>query len=118
MPTRGRSNRREGLPHHFFQLAEAANLGGPAEVPATTGFTGVTIVLPVVDETLSLESTVDILLAESRPDIAEILVVDCERTSPHARAVIERLANRSPELIVVHHQTMPFLGGAVREAFE
>lgn len=76
------------------------------------------IILPVIDETISLQKTVEILLAENAPDLSSILVVVCGKTTPAAMAVAEKLAAQHPELIQVRQQKRPFLGGAMRDAFE
>lgn len=77
----------------------------------------VSVILPVIDETTSLTETVEILLAEDREDISEILIVVCNKTSASARAASEFLASRYPDLIKICEQTRPFLGGAMQDAF-
>ena len=86
--------------------------------PVTTSFTSASVILPVMNETTSLRQTVDIIVAEARPDICEFLIVICDRTHRQSLDVIEDLGSRFGSLIVVHHQKLPFLGGAVREAFD
>ncbi len=78
----------------------------------------VSIILPVIDETVSLRKTVDVLLAENRPDIGEILIVACNKTSNEALAVCNALASEHKELVSVRFQKRPYLGGAMRDAFE
>src|ERR1039457_4726612 len=78
----------------------------------------VTAILPVTDETTSLRTTVEILLAENRREITEILIVACQRTTPAALAVAEELGREHAGLIQVRFQQRPFLGGAMRDAFE
>jgi hypothetical protein len=80
-------------------------------------FESASIVMPVMNETISLEQTVEIILRDARPSIREILIVVCERTTPEAMAVVNRLSQQLGDLVVVHHQTLPFLGGALRECY-
>lgn len=81
-------------------------------------FESATIVLPVVNETTSLQQTVTVILRDvKREDIRELLVVTCGKTTAEARAVIAQLQKELGELVVVHEQKLPFLGGAMREAF-
>ena len=80
--------------------------------------TDVSVVIPVMNETTSLVETVDILVEENGEDLAELLVVVAERTTAESLAVIDALLARHPELLWVHTQSLPFLGGAIREAFE
>lgn len=80
-------------------------------------FYSATIVMPVMNETISLEQTVEIILRDAWSSIREILIVVCDRTTPEAMAVVNRLKAELGELVVVHHQTLPFLGGALRECY-
>jgi hypothetical protein len=81
-------------------------------------FESATIVLPVVNETTSLKQTVDIILRDvQRNDIAELLIVTCKKTTSEARAVVAQLQKELGNLVVTLEQTLPFLGGAMRESF-
>jgi glycosyltransferase involved in cell wall biosynthesis len=88
------------------------------QIPRTETFTGASIILPVMNETTSLRKTVEIILDEASDDIREFLVVVCDRTTPEAMATIEQLGSELGGLLIVHHQQLPFLGGAMREAFD
>jgi glycosyltransferase involved in cell wall biosynthesis len=78
----------------------------------------VSIILPVIDETTSLRTTVGILIAENLPDVSEILVVTCAKTTERAHAVCRELVRKYPSLIRIRAQNRPFLGGAIRDGFE
>ena len=78
----------------------------------------VSVVLPVIDETASLEDTVETLLLENSGDIAEILIIACAKTTASALRVSHELINKHPGLIQLRLQQRPFLGGAMRDAFE
>ena len=81
-------------------------------------FESATIVLPVVNETTSLKQTADIILRDvPREKIRELLIVTCKKTTPEARAVATQLQKELGRLVVIHEQELPFLGGAMREAF-
>ncbi len=77
----------------------------------------VSIVVPVINETFSLEQTVDIVVGENRVDLAEILIVIAERTTEASRETIAGLVKKYPDLVVVHTQRKPYIGGALQEAF-
>lgn len=84
-----------------------------------TEFKSATIILPVLNETDALILTVEqIERITVAADICEYLIVICEKTTPAAvravRTVTDRLGARSR----VHRQVMPFVGGAIREAFD
>jgi glycosyltransferase involved in cell wall biosynthesis len=76
------------------------------------------IILPLMDETTSLRKTVEILLAENARDISTILIVVCGKTTAAAMTVAGELVAQHPGLIQIRQQQRPFLGGAVRDAFE
>jgi hypothetical protein len=71
-----------------------------------------------MDETTHLEATVKVLLRDVKDRTKEILIVVCERTTPEAMATVEWLAKSLGALVRVHSQTLPYLGGAIREAFD
>ena len=85
--------------------------------PRTDRFESATIILPVMNETTSLEETARIILRDVRDRVKELLIVVCDRMTPEAMATTERLREMHGDL-VVDNQRLPFLGGAIREAFD
>lgn len=81
-------------------------------------FESATIVLPVMNETNSLEETVKIILRDVKDRTKEILIVVCDRTTAEAMATVDRLSKSLGGMVRVHSQKLPFLGGALREAFD
>jgi hypothetical protein len=88
------------------------------EYPRTDCFESATVILPVISETASLDETVKIVLRDAREKIKELLIVVCKRTTPEAMAVVDRLRRELGDLVVVLEQTRPYLGGALRDAFD
>ena len=78
---------------------------------------GLTVLLPVVTETASLDQTVEELKAID-DDIAQVIIVICERTTAESREHCERVKDTFGDRVQIHSQTLPFLGGAMREAFD
>ncbi len=78
----------------------------------------VSVILPVMDETASLRETVQIILEENFNTLEEILIIVCGKTTPAARGTALDLELRNPQRIHVREQRLPFLGGAMRDAFE
>lgn len=80
-----------------------------------------TILLPAMDETYSLEQTVDTIYqtCESE-DIAEFIMILCERTTAECRRTAENLVRKYRDKIrmYIHDQKRPFVGGAVQEGFD
>lgn len=85
--------------------------------PPTAAFENVTVILPVMNETVSLRQTVDLLMAVSPHDIRELLIMTATATTPESLRTIGELRARYGETIVSVQQSLPFLGGALREAF-
>jgi glycosyltransferase involved in cell wall biosynthesis len=97
----------------------AANLGrieqfSAAAVEKSRAFS---IILPVMNETWSLEETVRVLIDENPGDIKEILIIISRRTNEVSLRTADSLVTTHPMLIRVHQQKLPYLGGAIQEAF-
>ncbi|MBA2640784.1 MAG: glycosyltransferase family 2 protein [Nocardioidaceae bacterium] len=86
--------------------------------PTTAQFTSATVVIPVVTETDSLDETARLLAESSDGDISQVLVVVCERTTAPSLARCEALRQTFGDRVQIHRQKLPFLGGALREAFD
>jgi hypothetical protein len=82
------------------------------------GFTGVTAVIPVVTETESLQQTVDLIMKSSGEEIGQIILVICDATTPESRSVCDEIKQNLGGITLIHEQRRPFLGNAIREAFE
>lgn|SRR6185369_6733523 len=86
---------------------------------APTRLDSVSIILPVINETVSLRKSVEAVLRDVKRElIREFIIVVCKRTTPEAMAVIAELEKEFGDLIVVLQQKLPFLGGALRDAFD
>ncbi len=86
-----------------------------------TEFRNASILLPAMDETYSLRETLEtIVRTNAREDLAEFLILLCDRTSEDTRAVAEKLNAEYGETIPVriHDQSLPFVGGAIREGID
>ena len=77
-----------------------------------------TVILPVVTETDSLDETARLLKESCDGDIVEVLVVVCDRTTPASLARCQRLEDSFGGRVRIHRQRLPYLGGAMREAFD
>jgi hypothetical protein len=87
--------------------------------PHIERFESVSILLPVINETTSLQQSVNIILHDvKREDIKEFIIVVCKRTTVESMAVIRKIQQDLGDLVVVLEQKLPFLGGALRDGFE
>jgi glycosyltransferase involved in cell wall biosynthesis len=80
--------------------------------------TDVSVVVTAINETFSLRRTVEILVEENPDDLAEIIIAIAPRTTGECRAVIAQLRTEYPDVVWVHTQQKPFIGGAIQEAFD
>ncbi|HEV2328375.1 MAG TPA: glycosyltransferase family 2 protein [Verrucomicrobiae bacterium] len=79
----------------------------------------VSIILPVINETVSLRKTIETILRDVKRELVrEFIIVVCKRTTADAMTVIGELQKEFGELVVVLQQKLPFLGGALRDAFD
>jgi glycosyltransferase involved in cell wall biosynthesis len=83
-----------------------------------TAFQSASIILPVMNETYSLRQTVEIIEQDCSKDVKEYLIVVCDRTKKESLEVCDELKSKYDCRIKIHTQKMPFIGGAIREAFE
>jgi glycosyltransferase involved in cell wall biosynthesis len=81
-------------------------------------FKNVTVILPVMNETFSLTKTVDTIRRDVEADVCEYIFVVCKKTETESRRICEQYVASNPSLFFLHDQKLPFLGGAVREAFD
>lgn len=81
-------------------------------------FESASVILPVMNETHSLLKTIEIIERDCAPDVREYVIVVCKRTTPESIRICEEVRDRDPDRFVLHYQGLPFLGGAIREAFD
>lgn len=99
-------------------MTENPSRGPSSAGPAAGPFESVSIVLPVVNETAALRETIAVVRRRAGGALRELLIVVCDRTTPAAALVAAEARREFGGLIRIHRQTLPFVGGAVREAFE
>jgi glycosyltransferase involved in cell wall biosynthesis len=93
---------------------ETASVRLPEGNPCLT----VSVILPVIDETISLRKTVKIVLDQNDREVSEILIIVCSKTSTAALQMCSELARENPNVVAIKFQNRPFLGGAMRDAFD
>ena len=82
-------------------------------------FKNVTIILPVINETFSLKKTVEIIEKTcNSDDIKEFLIVVCNKTTLESIDVCNQLTAKLGIKSTLYYQNLPFIGGAMREAFD
>lgn len=78
----------------------------------------ITFVLPVLDETSSLRTTVETIRRLAADHLYEVLIVLADRSTSESTRVARQLQRELPSVVHVHRQQLPCLGGAIREAFQ
>ena len=81
-------------------------------------FDAASVILPVINETYSLLHTIDTLESDCSEHVKEYIIVVCQRTTQESLSICEQLKKGDPSRYILHFQYLPFLGGAIREAFE
>ncbi len=84
-------------------------------------YRNVSILLPAMDETYSLEQTVSIIYQNCQlNDLAEIIIILCDRTTASCRQTAKKLVQQySNKLrIYIYDQKRPFVGHAVQEGID
>ena len=90
----------------------------PAEPSYRTDALAITFVLPVLNETDSLRTTVEAIIRVAMDHLHEVLIVTAERSTDESLQTAQQLQRELPEVVRIHRQRLPRLGGAIREAFE
>ena len=79
----------------------------------------ISIILPVINETFSLEKTVKIIFEKNNSCIKEcIIVLSKSKSSAKSKATCDKLKIIYSDKIKIFYQDIPFLGGAIRKGFE
>jgi len=87
--------------------------------PHIEGFESASIILPVINETISLQQSIEIILRDvKRGELKEFIIVVCQRTTAESMTVIQKIQQDFGQLVVVLEQKLPFLGGALRDGFD
>ncbi|GHV73883.1 hypothetical protein AGMMS49940_11850 [Spirochaetia bacterium] len=83
-------------------------------------FTSVSIILPAINETHSLQKTVDIITATcNTKDICEFFIVLCDKSTPGCVKTAESIRAKVHDIeVIIYYQQRPFVGPAIQEAFE
>ncbi|MDC0343169.1 glycosyltransferase family 2 protein [Alphaproteobacteria bacterium] len=78
----------------------------------------ISIILPVINETYSLEETVEVILKEN-DSIQEILIITSKnKTTKKSFETIKILQAKYSNIIIHFHQELPFIGGAIIKGFQ
>lgn len=81
-------------------------------------FESASVIIPVINETESLRHTVDQVMSATDGSIGQLIIVICEKTTAASREVCRAIKEQFKDLTLIHEQRKPFLGNAIREAFE
>ena len=85
----------------------------------TISFKDITVILPVINEKISIDKTIHILLKNNYKDISEILfVISKEKTETASRIKCHYFHNLNKEKIKILYQKKKNLGGAMMDAFK
>lgn len=86
------------------------------DLPAA--LTGVTVILPVINETTSLAATMETILVDCGRLIDKFVIIISDRTTPESLATATDLRGRHAGRVAIERQHRPHLGGALRDALD
>lgn len=79
----------------------------------------ITVILPVIDEKISLIKTIRIILKDNKRDIEKIFfILHKQKTKKNSINLCEKYLKSNKKLFSIIYQKKPFLGGAMQDAFE
>ena len=79
----------------------------------------ISVILPVIDERISLVKTIDILLKENKKYIIKIyFVLHKKKTKINSKYLCRKYVNQNERLFSIIYQKKPYLGGAMQDAFK
>lgn len=77
-----------------------------------------TIILPVIDEVISLKKTIKIILGQNKKNIDRIkLILNKKKTTQKSAKLCEKITNNNRRIFEIIYQKKPNLGGAMIDAF-
>ncbi|KIX13201.1 glycosyltransferase family 2 protein [Dethiosulfatarculus sandiegensis] len=82
-----------------------------------SGFKAASIILPIMNETHSLSKTIEIIESECADLVGQYLIVACDRTEEESLKRARVFTSRDSDRFQLFFQELPFLGGAMRDAF-
>jgi hypothetical protein len=76
------------------------------------------VLIPIIDETVALEETVRLTISNPCLHILEVLLISCQRTTQPTFSICQRLQQEYLGRLRIINQSLPFLGGAFRAGIE
>jgi glycosyltransferase involved in cell wall biosynthesis len=73
-------------------------------------FKAVSVILPVMDETVSLEKTVKTIISDCGDDILEFIIVVSKKTTSESLAVCDQLRNKYGDRIKIFQPSRSWAG--------
>jgi len=78
-----------------------------------------TVIVTALNETWSLEKTIDVVIEENKPELKEIIIVISPKTTtPECKDTIQSIISTYGDIVRVYEQIKPHLGGAITECIE
>jgi hypothetical protein len=82
-------------------------------------FKNLTVILPIINETYSINKTVDILLKNNFSEIKKILfVLHKDKTKKLSKSICKKFVFNDKKRFKILYQKKKFLGGAMQDAFK
>ena len=82
-------------------------------------FKNITVILPIIDETFSINKTVSVLLKNNNSEIKKIVfMLHKKKTQNSSKIICEKFFLKDKKKFKILYQRKKFLGGAMQDAFK
>ena len=82
-------------------------------------FKNITVILPIIDETFSINKTVSVLLKNNNSEIKKIaFILHKKKTKNSSKIICKRFVSKDKKKFKILYQKKKFLGGAMQDAFK
>lgn len=82
-------------------------------------FKNITVILPIIDETFSINKTVSVLLKNNNSEIKKIVfILHKKKTKNSSKIICKRFVSKDKKKFKILYQKKKFLGGAMQDAFK
>ena len=82
-------------------------------------FKNITVILPIIDETFSINKTVSVLLKNNNSEIKKItFILHKKKTKNMSKIICKKFVSKDKKKFKILYQKKKFLGGAMQDAFK
>ena len=88
------------------------------DIPNNPESKGITVIVPVLNESESLKKVIKYLIETCSDYICDIQIIISSKTSNHTKSILKEFESSEKPRILIHEQTKKGLGAALREGLD